>query len=407
MIRLLGLLLALVVGSAQAATLLPNGKQQFFGLNGVPLVSGSVATYIPGTTTPKTTWQDSASSVPNTNPTILDSLGSAIMYGAGCYRQVVKDVNSVLVWDQLSCDSSVAAGILWGGISTGTANAQVVNTPAWSTADGQKIVFMAGTGLTNTGAVTIDAGTGPISLVKDTSSGNAALVAGDLVAGNVYTIVYSAHTSTFHTTLVAAAPASQLPVGTMLDWAGISSSLPTGFLIADGTCYNQVTYANLYAVIGTNFLNSSGTTCPGGEFAVPDTRGRYVAGVDSTSAGTAGRLTGSNGFSCTNTPASCSIAGTGSWLLNAAQLPVIMLGLTGSVTVDFHSTATYQESVYVAANAGTGAGTTYTTGTAPAGVTGVGPTSFPISISGGNTFGGGSTIYQIPPTLMATKIIKY
>lgn len=82
------------------AALLPNGKQQFIDSNGTPLVGGFVYFYIPSTTTPKNTWQDSAEAILNTNPIVLDSRGQAVIFGSGTYRQIVKDADGNLIWDQ-------------------------------------------------------------------------------------------------------------------------------------------------------------------------------------------------------------------------------------------------------------------------------------------------------------------
>lgn len=84
------------------ASLLPNGKQQFLDQNGRPLASGAVYFYVPNTTTFKTTWQDPDQITKNTNPVLLDSAGEALIYGAGQYRQVVKDVFGTTVWDELT-----------------------------------------------------------------------------------------------------------------------------------------------------------------------------------------------------------------------------------------------------------------------------------------------------------------
>lgn len=84
------------------ASILPNGKTSFFDTNGRPLAGGSVYFYIPNTSTLKNTWQDSGQTVLNTNPVILDANGQAIIYGNGQYRQVVYDVHSNLIWDQLT-----------------------------------------------------------------------------------------------------------------------------------------------------------------------------------------------------------------------------------------------------------------------------------------------------------------
>lgn len=93
------------------ATLLPTGKQQFLDANGNPLAGGSVYFYVPGTTTPKDTWQDSAQTILNTNPVILDARGQAVIYGTGSYRQIVKDSTGNLIWDQFSA-SGFENGVL-------------------------------------------------------------------------------------------------------------------------------------------------------------------------------------------------------------------------------------------------------------------------------------------------------
>lgn len=89
-------------GAGDAATLLPNGRQTFVDANGVPISGGRVYFYIPNTLTPKTTWQDPAGLVPNTNPVVLDSAGRATIYGTGAYRQILKDQAGNLVWDKLT-----------------------------------------------------------------------------------------------------------------------------------------------------------------------------------------------------------------------------------------------------------------------------------------------------------------
>lgn len=83
---------------------IPTGKQQFFDINGAPLVGGQVFNYVVSTTTPKNTYQDSALTIPNTNPVILDARGQCSMYGSGAYRQVLKDSVGNLIWDQVILD---------------------------------------------------------------------------------------------------------------------------------------------------------------------------------------------------------------------------------------------------------------------------------------------------------------
>lgn len=182
------------------ATLLPNATQQFFDANGVPLAAGTVYFYVPGTTTPKDTWQDSAGTVLNTNPITLNSSGEAIIYGSGSYRQVVYDSAGNLIWDQVTADTAIG-GLAWGATSTGTPNVQSIAASSFTQQDGQQVSFIVGSGLTNTGATTVAPGAGSgIAVLKDTLTGPTALTGGELVAGNTVTMVYDATRGAFQIT---------------------------------------------------------------------------------------------------------------------------------------------------------------------------------------------------------------
>lgn len=57
-----------------------------------------------------------------------------------------------------------------------------------------------------------------------------------------------------------------------------SSTVPTGWLLCDGTAISRTTYADLFAIIGTTFGVGNGTTT----FNIPDLAGRVPVGVDGT-----------------------------------------------------------------------------------------------------------------------------
>jgi hypothetical protein len=86
--------------------ILPNAKSQFIDQNGLPLASGTVGFYFPGTLNPKPTYQDAAGTIANTNPVTLDSRGQALIWGSGVYRQIVKDASGVTIWDQVTEDAN-------------------------------------------------------------------------------------------------------------------------------------------------------------------------------------------------------------------------------------------------------------------------------------------------------------
>jgi len=108
---------------AQTASILPPAKTTFLDNNGKPLTSGKVYFYVPSTTTPKTTWQNSNETTANTNPVILDAAGRAIIYGDGTYRQIVKDRYDNVIWDQVT--SSTGSG---SSASTATGDGDLVGT---------------------------------------------------------------------------------------------------------------------------------------------------------------------------------------------------------------------------------------------------------------------------------------
>lgn len=88
------------------ASILPNGRVSFDDSYGRPLVGGKVYYYEVGTETPKDTFQDAGGTIPNTNPVILDARGEATIWGSGSYRQVLKDKDDILIWDQVISEST-------------------------------------------------------------------------------------------------------------------------------------------------------------------------------------------------------------------------------------------------------------------------------------------------------------
>jgi hypothetical protein len=93
--------------------LVPMARAVFYGPNATPLAGGFVYTYVPNSTTPKTTWQDSGQTTPNQNPIVLDANGSALIYGSGNYQITVTDAqgNAIPAYSGLSADTSATSGI--------------------------------------------------------------------------------------------------------------------------------------------------------------------------------------------------------------------------------------------------------------------------------------------------------
>lgn len=70
-----------------------------------------------------------------------------------------------------------------------------------------------------------------------------------------------------------AAPDMAIPSGVIVDYAGAAA--PAGWLLCNGAAVSRVTYAALFAAIGTTFGVGDGTTT----FNVPDCRGRSPVGA--------------------------------------------------------------------------------------------------------------------------------
>jgi microcystin-dependent protein len=77
-----------------------------------------------------------------------------------------------------------------------------------------------------------------------------------------------------------------VPVGAGMDFWGPAASLPAGWLLCYGQAVSRVTYAALFAVIGTTYGAGDGST----SFNVPDKKGRISAGLDNMGGAAAGRL---------------------------------------------------------------------------------------------------------------------
>lgn len=72
---------------------------RFSDSNGKPLAGGKLFSYQAGTTTPLSTFVDSTTGAVNTNPTILDSTGSATIFlGANVYKLVLQNSAGVVQW---------------------------------------------------------------------------------------------------------------------------------------------------------------------------------------------------------------------------------------------------------------------------------------------------------------------
>ncbi len=343
------------------AALLPDAKQQYLDNNGKPLASGSVFYYVPGTSQPKTTWQNSGQTINNTNPVALDIGGRAVTYGQGSYRQQVKDVNGNVIWDA----TTTAYGASQPSGATGTDTAPVgsiipysgfVVPTNWQLAAGQALSRTTFAALMT--AITIQA-----------------------------TGISCTNTST---TLTGFVDTSIIRVGAPIE----ATCLPTSTTVASITNATTIVVSNAAAATST----VTATIFPWGNgdqvstFNVPDLRGRAPVGADCMNFVASGNTCAGNlttAFYGANPGASGQTGGTQSKTLTLAQLPT-GITVTGNVSVSgsVSGTVTVTDGgLSIPAATGPFSGTTAGTGGAVNVPTATGITAT-TSFSGSNTLSG-------------------
>ena len=101
---------------------------QYLDSSGLPLAGGLMYYYDSGTTTLKNTYSDSAESIANTNPVVLDAAGRlpSVFY-SGAARQVLKTSADVQLWerDPVSSIDAASFGASWDSLTVFSVNAVV------------------------------------------------------------------------------------------------------------------------------------------------------------------------------------------------------------------------------------------------------------------------------------------
>lgn len=74
-----------------------------------------------------------------------------------------------------------------------------------------------------------------------------------------------------------------VPIGTIIMWPGVDDA-PSNWLVCDGTAYDAGRYPQLAKLLAGHFGNDAAGGDPDNpkQFHVPDLRGQFVRGVDST-----------------------------------------------------------------------------------------------------------------------------
>jgi microcystin-dependent protein len=261
------------------------------------------------------------------------------------------------------------------GLSTGSANAQVVATTVPSTfslTPGSHVVFISG--FSNTVATTLNvAGTGAVNIYRATQLGIQPLVGGELTPGQQITVIYDG-------TQFQLQGRFDL-VGDTRDYVG---AVPTGWQGATGQCVPQTgVYAALYTLLGTAW-----GSCPGGFFAVPQLSGRTS--------------TGSGGAACSGAGISTQ-CGAATVAIAPANLPSYTLPNTLGISDPGHT----HGGVPINVNINPTVGSTTTQPSLVQGTTSTASATTGVSITGGVQSGGSGTALGIQnPTTIMTKMVK-
>jgi microcystin-dependent protein len=110
------------------------------------------------------------------------------------------------------------------------------------------------------------------------------LQSGVLIQGTPYVVSYNNSDGAFYLQGLTANPYG-VPLGGLMPYLG-STAPNSAFALPYGQAISQTTYATLYAVVGANaFAPDSG-----GNFFLPDLRGRFIAGQDNMGGSAAGRI---------------------------------------------------------------------------------------------------------------------
>lgn len=114
--------------------------------------------------------------------------------------------------------------------------------------------------------------------------------AASMVLGGVYSVTYYSADSSFRLHDFFQSPFN-VPLGSLIAYTG-STPPNSNFIFPAGQCLSTTTYAAYWALLGSPASGS----CPGGQFAVLDARGRVPVGLDNLNGTPANRLTaGANG----------------------------------------------------------------------------------------------------------------
>lgn len=239
------------------------------------------------------------------------------------------------------------------------------------------------------GTTTVNVNTIGAQPVKRVSAGVlVAIAGGDFSPGVPATIMWDG------TEFVQIDPATGTdPVGTERHFTG--PTVPNGWLIENGTCISQTTYAALWTYYGASDIWSPGSTggaCGAGNFHLPYANGRAAVAADNQGSTTANVLTNA-GSGCTATSVAVS-CGAQNRTIGQANLPNVNFIIAAGQGAHTHSESTVGSGSAIGAGVSFGAISTTT-----------GSSTLPqmTAASGGS----GTALPTVQPVYTVLKAVKY
>ena len=260
-------------------------NQEFVDSTGLPYANGTLAFYASGTSTPLATYSDSALTIANTNPVVLDSAGRAgnVFLQNLAYKLVLSDVNNNPIWTAdpvYSSDYSTRAKLLSGagspnGNTAGTAGSTGIGADTYWDTTNNILYVCTQTGTTSTAVWTAVNSSSATAIVPAPTGYLTPTSGTPVITGDV-----SGATSVFYTPFQ---PGNTVPI-----YNG-TSFVPTTFSELTLTLTSAQAASTLYDVFVFN--NAGALTLATGPAWTTSTAG---SGARGTGAGTTqlSRLTG-------------------------------------------------------------------------------------------------------------------
>lgn len=227
------------------------------------------------------------------------------------------------------------------------------------------------------------------------SAPNTELLPGTIIQGTPYVAVYNHADGSFYLHGFYGNPYN-IPLAAGLDFWGLAAP-NSCFAFPYGQAISRVTYATLFAVVGTAYGGGDGSTT----FNLPDLRGRVTARPDNMGGTTANRL--ATGSLAAFRHSLGGIGGEATHTLDASEVPAL-----SGVTAASATTATFYVSDFFFTNGGlsqnvtTSSGNINTSGGSSVKTMTVNIPNLSVTVNGG----GGAAHNNIQPTILSNYILR-